>query len=179
MLRSYSSEPAISIDQTASYAAVMATNLGELRFDLAPSKAPKAVNNFVFLAREGFYDNTDFYRLVPSFVAQGGSPDGSGTAHPGYLIEGELPEKGEVAYPPGALALAEHRLPDAPADPPRQGCQFFVALTSLDGLIQPRSPVLGLLSGSLDVIAKLNQIEAKEEAPTERVVVERITIEEA
>jgi cyclophilin family peptidyl-prolyl cis-trans isomerase len=174
---SFVSEPEISINRDADYTALISTTLGDLKFTLHPSSALKAVNNFIFLSGEGFYDGTTIHRLVPGFVAQGGSPDGSWNGHPGYLIDGELPPRSEPAYPPGTLALAEHRMPDDPPDTHRQGCQFFITLGTLDGFLESNSPVIGHLVEPIDVISRFNSLNTDDaEAPVETIAVNRVSI---
>ena len=83
---------------------------------LDPRRAPRTVNNFVFLAREGFYDGLTFHRVVRGFVIQGGDPEGDGRGGPGYTFADELPDDG---YPPGSVAMAN-------AGPGTNGSQFFI-----------------------------------------------------
>jgi cyclophilin family peptidyl-prolyl cis-trans isomerase len=100
------------------YRATITTDRGTITMDLDPQLAPVSVNNFVGLARQGYYDNLTFHRVVPEFVIQGGCPQGSGSGGPGYKFEDE-PVKGE--YTLGAVAMAN-------AGPNTNGSQFFVCI---------------------------------------------------
>ncbi len=144
--KSYSAPPPITIDSSKQYAATIETEKGDLVLELFASDATVTVNNFVFLAREGFYDNTTFHRVVPDFVVQGGDPTGTGTGTPGYYIDDEFSEHTHVS---GALSMAN-------SGPNRNGCQFFItyeARPHLDG----KHSVFGQLVGGMDVLQKIEQ----------------------
>jgi peptidyl-prolyl cis-trans isomerase B (cyclophilin B) len=104
------------IDPSRRYRATIATDRGDIVIDLDPSRAPASVNNFVFLAREGFYDGLTFHRVVDDFVIQGGCPEGTGRGGPGYRFDDE-PVIGE--YEAGAVAMAN-------SGPNTNGSQFFI-----------------------------------------------------
>ncbi len=110
--------PPMTIDTATTYRATIATPKGEIVMDLDPELAPVTVNNFVSLARDGFYDGLTFHRVVPGFVVQGGDPDGTGSGGPGYKFADE-PVKGE--YTLGAVAMAN-------AGPDSNGSQFFITI---------------------------------------------------
>ena len=114
--KTYSEPPAMVIDASARYRATLATSCGQIVIALDAARAPITVNNFVFLAREGFYDGLTFHRVVTGFVIQGGDPEGTGGGGPGYAIPDELPDDG---YPAGAVAMAN-------AGPDTGGSQFFI-----------------------------------------------------
>jgi cyclophilin family peptidyl-prolyl cis-trans isomerase len=120
----YEEPPEQVIDPARSYRATIATSCGDIIVQLDPATAPIATNNFVFLAREGFYDGLTFHRVVPGFVIQGGDPAGDGTGGPGYTFEDELPDDG---YPIGALARAN-------AGPDTNGSQFFIVTGNASAL---------------------------------------------
>ncbi len=119
MVKEYSAPPAMQIDPGKTYTATFKTDHGDIVVDLFASQAPKTVNNFVTLARDGFYDNTTFHRVIKQFMAQGGDPTGSGRGGPGYQFADE----------PGALAL-KHDSPGilsmANAGANTNGSQFFI-----------------------------------------------------
>src|ERR1700736_6839181 len=96
-------KPEQVIDPAKRYTATIATDRGDIVIALDPSKAPKSVNNFVFLARDGFYDGVTFHRVVDDFVIQGGDPEGSGSGGPGSRLEDD---PGEGEYTPGDVAMA-------------------------------------------------------------------------
>ncbi len=114
----WSSPPAMQIDPSKSYEAVFKTEIGDFRVRLFPAQAPMTVNNFVFLARQGYYDNTTFHRVLPGFMAQGGDPTGTGGGGPGYTFEDEFDPELQFDRP-GLLAMA-NRGPDT------NGGQFFI-----------------------------------------------------
>ena len=110
--------PKMQIDPVKSYRAVIETNRGSIELELYPQHAPKTVNNFVFLAREGFYDNVHFHRVISDFVIQGGDPSGTGRGGPGYKFEDEV--KGNpLKHETGVISMAN-------AGPNTNGSQFFI-----------------------------------------------------
>ena len=114
----YDGYPEMVIDTNREYEAVIHTEKGEIRLELFDDEAPLTVNNFVFLANQGFYDGVTFHRVLPDFMAQGGDPTGSGGGGPGYQFEDET-ENGLVFDRPGLLAMAN-------AGPGTNGSQFFI-----------------------------------------------------
>jgi peptidyl-prolyl cis-trans isomerase B (cyclophilin B) len=128
MSKKYSAPPATTVDPNKKYSAAFNTSRGEIVCELFAKDAPKTVNNFVFLARDKFYDGTVFHRVIPNFMIQGGDPTGTGTGGPGYKFEDEVkanPHNHQV----GSLSMAN-------AGPNTNGSQFFithVATNWLDG----------------------------------------------
>jgi peptidylprolyl isomerase/peptidyl-prolyl cis-trans isomerase B (cyclophilin B) len=125
----WSSPPEMEIDPSKSYEALFKTEAGDFRVQLFSQQAPLTVNNFVFLARQGYYDNTTFHRVLPGFMAQGGDPTGTGGGGPGYAFEDEFDPSLRFDRP-GLLAMA-NRGPDT------NGGQFFITYAPtphLDGL---------------------------------------------
>lgn len=119
MAQQYSAPPEMQIDPDKRYTATIKTDKGDIKLDLFAQQAPKTVNNFVFLAREGYYDNTTFHRVIQGFMAQGGDPTGTGRGGPGYQFADEA---GALALPhdgPGVLSMAN-------AGPNTNGSQFFI-----------------------------------------------------
>jgi len=114
----YSNVPPVMIDTSAQYTAVMRTNLGNMAIELFASQAPVTVNNFIFLANDGFYDGVIFHRVIPSFMIQGGDPLGRGTGGPGYKFQDEFVASLTFDQP-GKLAMAN-------SGPATNGSQFFV-----------------------------------------------------
>ena len=126
----WSSAPAMMIDTNKSYTAIIETEKGNMTFELFAKDMPITVNNFVFLARQGFYDNCTFHRVLPNFVAQGGDPTGTGMGGPGYHIPFELSWHTHTA---GAISMASEAAASDTA-----GSQFFIVFndnwhSSLDG----------------------------------------------
>jgi len=144
----YKSAPAMTIDVNKSYIATIKTAKGNIVAELYPKDAPQHVNNFVFLAREGFYNNLTFHRVVPGFVIQGGDPLGTGTGGPGYNIPPEIKAK----HSKGALAMARQGGPAQTT--PSSGSQFYITLAPQPGL-DGQYTVFGQVIGGMDVIEKI------------------------
>jgi cyclophilin family peptidyl-prolyl cis-trans isomerase len=126
--KSWSKAPEMQIDPKKKYQAVFKTDKGDITCDLYAEKTPKTVNNLVFLARQGFYDNTIFHRVIPNFMVQGGDPTGTGMGDPGYRFPDEF-DRSLKHDGPGVLSMAN-------AGPGTNGSQFFithVATSWLDG----------------------------------------------
>jgi cyclophilin family peptidyl-prolyl cis-trans isomerase len=119
----YSEPPEMQIDPTKTYVATISTQKGDIVVDLDPAAAPQTVNNFVFLAREGFYDGLIFHRVEPDFVIQGGDPTGTGTGGPGYTVPAEI----ELKHVKGAIAMAR-RGDDVNPERASSGSQFYITL---------------------------------------------------
>ena len=138
---SYSAPPPVTIDTSKQYTATIETGKGNIVLELFASDVPVTVNNFVFLAGEGFYDGTTFHRVIPDFMAQGGDPTGTGTGGPGYKFADEFTEHTHVT---GALSMAN-------AGPNTNGSQFFITYSPqphLDG----KHSVFGQLVDGMDVL---------------------------
>src|SRR5260370_29880920 len=116
----YSAPPPMTIDPNKQYSATLKTSRGEIVCDLFAKDAPKTVNNFVFLAREKFYDGTVFHRVIGDFMIQGGDPEGTGRGGPGYHFEDEVdPKKKQNLHKVASLSMAN-------AGPGTNGSQFFI-----------------------------------------------------
>ena len=168
--KSWSSPPPMAIDEKAAYTAVMRTSEGNISIALDPKQAPKTVNNFVFLAKEGFYDGLTFHRVIPDFVIQAGDADGNGTGGPGYSFADELPKAG--AYKLGSVAMAN-------AGPDTNGSQFFI-ITGQQGVqLPPNYSLFGQVTKGLDVAEKISTLAAPgTETPDPPVTIEKVTITE-
>lgn len=116
MAKQYAAPPAMTVDQNKSYTAALHTTMGEIDISLFPKEAPKTVNNFVFLAREGFYNNVKFHRIIKGFMVQTGDPTGTGAGGPGYRFEDEPVTRD---YKKGIVAMAN-------AGKNTNGSQFFI-----------------------------------------------------
>ncbi len=138
--------PAMTVDPNKRYTAVMETTKGKMTIELFAKQAPKTVNNFVFLAQQGFYNGTTFHRVLPGFMAQGGDPTGSGAGGPGYQFGDEFSPSLKHDGP-GVLSMAN-------AGPGTNGSQFFITFVAtpwLDG----RHSVFGKVVGGMDVLNAL------------------------
>lgn len=158
----------MTIDPAKSYTATIETNLGTMVLELFADEAPKTVNNFVTLARDGFYDGVIFHRVIEGFMIQGGDPQGTGMGGPGYRFADEPVRR---PYKRGTLAMAN-------AGPNTNGSQFFIM--HRDYPLPPQYTIFGqLLSGEevLDAIAttKTN----RQDRPLSPVVMSRVTITES
>ena len=144
----YKSAPAMTIDVNKSYVATIKTAKGTMVAELYPKDAPQHVNNFVFLARDGFFNNLTFHRVVAGFVIQGGDPLGTGAGGPGYNIPPEIKAK----HTNGALAMARQGGPAQTT--PSSGSQFYITLAPQPGL-DGQYTVFGQVTSGLDVVAKI------------------------
>ena len=144
----YKSAPAMTIDVNKSYVATIKTAKGNIVAELYPKDAPQHVNNFVFLARDGFFNNLTFHRVVAGFVIQGGDPLGTGTGGPGYTIPPEIKAK----HTNGALAMARQGGPAQTT--PSSGSQFYITLAPQPGL-DGQYTVFGQVTSGMDVVAKI------------------------
>jgi peptidyl-prolyl cis-trans isomerase B (cyclophilin B) len=148
MSKQYAAPPPMSIDAAKKYSAVLETSRGSITVDLFAKDAPKTVNNFVFLAREGFYDGTVFHRVLADFMIQGGDPTGSGRGGPGYQFEDETkgnPNKHKV----GSLSMAN-------AGPNSNGSQFFITHV-VTGWLDGKHTVFGQVRSGQDVVDAVKQ----------------------
>src|SRR5438874_668627 len=123
MAKKYDKAPDMVIDPKKKYTAVFKTDKGDIRVNLFADKAPTTVNNFVFLAREGFYDGTQFHRVIRDFMVQGGDPTGTGSGGPGYKWNDERSALDLKHDAPGTLSMAN-------AGPNTNGSQFFITHTA-------------------------------------------------
>ena len=160
--------PAHEIDEGAIYRATVHTDRGAIVMELDPQMAPKSVNNFVSLARQGYYDGLTFHRVVPEFVIQGGDPDGTGRGGPGYRFADE-PVRGE--YTLGAVAMAK----TGAEKPGTAGSQFFVVTGANAGLPADYA-LLGKVVSGLDVVKRIGQLGDQSEQPTFNVVIQDVKV---
>jgi peptidyl-prolyl cis-trans isomerase B (cyclophilin B) len=138
------------IDPAKRYKATLDTDRGEIELALDASRAPRSVNNFVFLARDGFYDGLAFHRVVDDFVIQGGDPEGSGRGGPGYKWEDE-PVQGE--YIAGSVAMAN-------AGPNTNGSQFFICTVDNRNKLTKSYNLFGQVTRGMDVVGSIRQGDA-------------------
>ncbi len=135
-------KPEMNIDESKIYGVTIKTNRGTIEMDLDPKLAPKTVNNFVNLAREGYYDSLTFHRVVPGFVIQGGCPSGTGTGGPGYKFEDE-PVIAE--YTLGAVAMAN-------SGPNTNGSQFFICNDDCTRKLTKDYSLFGYVTSGIEVV---------------------------
>ena len=142
-MKQYSAPPAMVIDPKKHYTATVKTEKGDFVIELFADKAPKTVNNFVFLSREGFYNGVTFHRVIKGFMAQGGDPTGTGTGGPGYKFGDEF-HPGLRHNGPGILSMAN-------AGPGTNGSQFFITHGPTPHLDNKHS-VFGKVIQGMDVV---------------------------
>ncbi len=164
----YASPPEMVIDPAKTYHATIETSAGTMTAELFASEAPRTVNNFVFLAREGFYDDVIFHRVISGFMIQGGDPTGTGSGGPGYRFADEPVSR---QYLRGTLAMAN-------AGPDTNGSQFFVM--HADYPLPPNYTIFGKLSeGEAVVDAIAGAPTGAQDRPVQPVAIKSVTITEA
>jgi cyclophilin family peptidyl-prolyl cis-trans isomerase len=167
-VKSYAHPPAMAIDPAKRYTAIIETTAGTMTADLFPGDAPKTVNNFVFLARDGFYDGVIFHRVIPGFMIQGGDPTGTGRGGPGYKFDDEPVRR---RYTRGTLAMAN-------SGRNTNGSQFFVM--HADYGLPPSYTIFGKLTAGEEVVdAIATAPKGSGDRPNQPVSIRSIRIVEA
>ncbi len=164
----YDAAPELTIDVGKSYTATLHTNKGDIELELDAARSPQAVNNFLFLAKEGFYDGVIFHRVVPGFVIQGGDPTGTGSGGPGYKFRDEL--EGSGNYSRGTLAMAN-------AGPNTNGSQFFICLADV-GLPHAYT-IFGEVTAGMETVDAIAAEPRAGERPIEECVIESVSMSES
>ncbi|MDD5287944.1 MAG: peptidylprolyl isomerase [Dehalococcoidales bacterium] len=175
MKKTYSAAPPMTIDQNKEYTATIKTNYGDIVVQLFPKDAPLAVNNFVFLARDGYYDGVKFHRVIKNFMIQSGDPTGTGSGDPGYAFNDEPITRD---YVQGTLAMAN-------SGHNTNGSQFFITLVNMSGRLSKDYTIFGLVTGGFDVVQKIGNVPVKmgpvdssPSVPTVDVHINTVTITE-
>jgi cyclophilin family peptidyl-prolyl cis-trans isomerase len=169
--KTYDKAPAMTIDPAKRYTATMDTSCGKMVIELDAKNAPVGTNNFVFLAREKFYDGLTFHRVIKDFVIQGGDPKGDGTGGPGYDVPAE-PPKGKFKI--GDLAAAK-----AGNDPPgTMGSQFFVITGSRGAALPNEYAYFGTVTDGIKVAQKIESFGQPDESPSRKLYIFSVTIAE-
>jgi peptidyl-prolyl cis-trans isomerase B (cyclophilin B) len=148
MSKQYSAPPPISIDANKQYTATFETSKGSIVCDLFAKDAPNTVSNFVFLARDHFYDGTSFHRVIADFMVQGGDPTGTGRGGPGYRFNDEV-KNNPHKHQRGSLSMAN-------AGPNTNGSQFFITHIATDWL-DGKHTVFGQVKSGQDVVDSIQQ----------------------
>src|SRR6478672_6199273 len=147
--------------------ATLHTNHGAIAVELFDDDAPKTVENFLKLARDGFYDGLIFHRIIPDCMIQGGDPTGTGSGGPGYQFEDEFNDKKVVR---GALAMAN-------AGPNTNGSQFFIVTTEAASWLDGKHTVFGTVTDGMDVVDAISAVETDgRDRPRTDVTIERIDL---
>jgi len=144
MKKQYPAPPPMSIDVTKKYTATFEVTKGVIVVELYPANAPATVNNFVFLANDGFYDGTTFHRVINDFMIQGGDPEGTGRGGPGYRFPDEFAGHQWLKHNVGSLSMAN-------AGPNTNGSQFFITHIATDWL-NGKHTVFGQVTSGQDVV---------------------------
>ncbi|MCC7078038.1 MAG: peptidylprolyl isomerase [Acidimicrobiia bacterium] len=177
---SFEDDPQIDPDKT--YTVVMATSCGDMTFALDPVNAPEDVNNFVYLANQGFFDGTIFHRVINGFMIQGGDPMGpdptrAGMGGPGYQYTGSTPPPpadGSSTYQVGSLAMANSEGPST------NSSQFFVVSGPQGEALPPNYSLFGQMTAGLDVLDRIQNVPTNEkDYPVSPVVVNTVTVTES
>jgi cyclophilin family peptidyl-prolyl cis-trans isomerase len=169
----FASGPKACIDVTKTYTAKVATSKGSFTVELDAKAAPKAVNSFVFLARNRYYDGVTFHRIIPGFVVQGGDATGDppGTGGPGYTFADELPTGTAPFYAIGDLAMA-----NSGAD--TNGSQFFVVTGEQGANLPAQYTRFGKVTEGMDVVQAIEKTGTAEGTPSETTTIESVEITE-
>ena len=169
MAKQYPTPPELTIDLHKTYTATLVTNHGELVIELDAVRSPQTVNNFVFLARDGYYDGVIFHRVIENFMIQGGDPTGTGMGGPGYKFRDEI--EGAGTYNRGTVAMAN-------AGPHTNGSQFFICHTDT-GL--PHSyTIFGKVASGMDTVDSIATTSTDgSDRPQSEVLINTVTITES
>jgi cyclophilin family peptidyl-prolyl cis-trans isomerase len=163
-------EPKQTTKKGESVTAVVETSCGDFVIALDTSRAPKTSNSFAYMAEEGVYENTQFQRVVPEFVIQGGDPEETGAGSAGYSVVEKPPAN--LAYTKGVVAMAK----SATEPPGTSSSQFFV-VTGADAGLPPEYALVGKVSSGMDVVATIGAFGTPEEKPKQPVLIKNIKVE--
>ena len=170
--KTYSAPPAMNINESANYSAVIVTSLGSIEIELFTDIAPITVNNFVNLSKDGYYDNVIFHRVIKGFMIQGGDPSGTGHGemgkYPGYEFQDEL--NNPMQYEKGIVAMANR-------GPNTNGSQFFIM--HVDYPLPYDYTIFGKVSNGIDVVDAIANVQTGDmDKPVDDVVINSVDIKE-
>jgi cyclophilin family peptidyl-prolyl cis-trans isomerase len=172
--KQWSSPPAMTLDPNKQYTAVITTTLGDIGIELFAKDVPQTANNFVFLAREGFYDNVKFHRIMRGFMIQTGDPLGTGSGGPGYRFNDE---RVSMDYTPGVVAMAN-------AGPNTNGSQFFIVHGDGARTLPRNYTIFAHVTSGMDVVDKIANVpvrpspQGEQSVPTEDVRILSVSVSE-
>lgn len=158
MPKRYDAQPAMTIDANKQYTATLKTSEGDITIELLPKDAPMTVNNFVFLAKDNFYDGVKFHRISKDFMIQTGDPEGTGRGGPGYRFKDEQVTRN---YTPGIVAMAN-------AGPNTNGSQFFIVHGDRAASLPKSYTIFGQVTAGMEVVDKIANTEVRPGAGGER-----------
>ena len=169
---SFSSAPEMQIDLAQSYETVISTTVGDITIQLFAQEAPITVNNFIFLAKQRYFEGIIFHRVDRDYVIQTGDPTGTGMGGPGYSIPDELHRT--YRYEPGIVAMAN-------AGPDTNGSQFFICsgiyCNNLNEI--PNYTIFGQVIAGMDIVEEINRVEVdQQDRPLQEIVIKSVTIRE-
>jgi cyclophilin family peptidyl-prolyl cis-trans isomerase len=168
MTKQYNTAPELTIDLSKTYQAVLHTSEGDVTVEFYTPEAPQTVNNFVFLAKDGFYDGVIFHRVIPGFMVQGGDPTGTGTGGPGYQFRDETHAK--TSYSRGTLAMAN-------SGPHTNGSQFFIM--HADYPLPNQYSIFGEVTDGLEVVDSIaGAPTGSQDRPSDPVTINSVDITE-
>jgi cyclophilin family peptidyl-prolyl cis-trans isomerase len=169
MAKQYASAPPMTIDPKKTYTATMETTAGTITIQLDPTIAPNHVNSFVFLARDGYYNDVIFHRVIPGFMIQGGDPTGTGSGGPGYKVKAEF---NKTKHTRGVLSMARTN------DPNSAGSQFFLMHADAP-FLDNQYTAFGKITSGIEVVDKIvNAPRNANDRPNSPTKITRITIDE-
>jgi len=169
MTKQYDSSPELTIDLEKTYTAALDTNHGEVVIELDAARSPQTVNNFIFLARDGFYDGVIFHRVIEGFMIQGGDPTGTGRGGPGYKFRDEI--EGAASYDRGVVAMAN-------SGPHTNGSQFFICHS--DAGLPHSYTIFGRVDVGLEIVDSIAASATdRSDRPHDDVVINKVTIRES
>lgn len=166
--QSFDAQPPMCLDSALSYTALVTTNKGEITIELDQEKAPVTVNNFVFLARNQYFNDTTCHRIIPGFVVQCGDPTATGGGDPGYKFADELPAAGE--YQIGSIAMAN-------SGPDTNGSQFFIITGDQGAALPPQYTLFGEVAAGFDeTVVEMEAAGTASGSPAEPVDIQSVVI---
>jgi cyclophilin family peptidyl-prolyl cis-trans isomerase len=169
-VKQYPKAPDLAIDLDTDYRATLRTTHGDITLRLFAAEAPLAVNSFLFLAGEGFFDGVIFHRVIPGFVVQGGDPTGTGRGGPGYKFRDEL--EADRRYQRGTLAMAN-------AGPGTNGSQFFICLADLAKLPHNYT-IFGEVVDGMDAVDAIAALPTDaQDRPRTEAVISKVSVQKA
>jgi cyclophilin family peptidyl-prolyl cis-trans isomerase len=167
--KQYNTAPDLTIDLNKTYTATLETNHGDIVIELNPVRSPQTVNNFVFLANDGFYDGVIFHRVIDGFMIQGGDPTGTGRGGPGYGFRDEI--EGPGSYARGTVAMAN-------SGPNTNGSQFFICHS--DAGLPHSYTIFGQVSSGMEAVDSIATSPTDQgDRPHDEVVISKVIISES